>query len=81
MATTTKQEQEKTQEARVLFGSKKTEQFRVLKGLCLHLSPSKIYRAYEQVELTEDRYKIHAHQVETEEQYQSQFKLGNRDKK
>lgn len=70
--------EEKTQE---LFAGREVEVFRVLYGLHLHLDKSKIYRPYEQVELTKEQYELHRHRVETEEQYQSQFKLDNRNKK
>lgn len=64
MATTT------AKESRQLFSDRSIEKMRVRSGLIVKLNSDKTYKAGELVEMTEEQYRRHAHQVETEEQYQ-----------
>ncbi len=63
-------------ESRQLFSDRDKEQFRVRDGLVVKLNKKKTYEPGEQVEMTYEQYMRHAHQVETEEQYQSRQKLA-----
>lgn len=48
--------------------------YRVRDGLVVPLNENKIYVAGESVELSHAEFMRHAHQVETEEQYQARLK-------
>ncbi len=64
-----------TKESRKLFEDRDKEQFRVRDGLVVKLNKKKTYESGEQLEMTKDQYLRHAHQLETEEQYQARQKL------
>ncbi|MEM9273800.1 MAG: hypothetical protein AAGA80_12655 [Cyanobacteria bacterium P01_F01_bin.143] len=53
-----------------------TKNYYVRPGLVVVLSEKKTYEPEELVKLTPEQYKRHAHQVETEAQYQSRNKSG-----
>ena len=61
--------------SRALFSDRDTEVLRVRDKLIVKLTETKIYEAGEQVEMTYAQYLRHAHQVETEDQYQARLKL------
>lgn len=48
--------------------------YRVRQGLVVPLTENKIYEAGEAVELSNEEFMRHAHQVETDEQYQARLK-------
>jgi hypothetical protein len=50
-------------------------------NLVVRLSESKTYQPGERVELTEEEYQLHAHQVETEAQYQARNQPSKESKK
>ena len=60
---------------RALFSDRNTEVLRVRDKLIVKLTETKSYEGSEQVEMTYPQYLRHAHQVETEEQYQARLKL------
>ena len=62
-------------EPRELFSDRSIEKMRVRDRLIVKLNEDKTYKSGELVEMTEDQYLRHAHQLETEEQYQARQKL------
>lgn len=63
-------------EPRQLFSDRNIEKFRVRDRLIVKLNEDKTYKSGELVEMTEEQYSRHAHQLETEEQYQARQKLA-----